>query len=114
MYLWTNIKGYGKAGSVAPQVFHDLQTLFDRYLKMLGPHDLLGMEYIIGADPCLEKALIEELYYVFVIVDAFEEDHLIAHGYAGVNDPSAGLYGIFRQLSRMIELYVHEEGMIFF
>jgi hypothetical protein len=97
---------------VAAQTFHDLDALADRRPEVAGTLDEIALVQVVRPDPVLDELVDESLLDVEAVVDAREQDRLVAQRDAGSGQLVAGTGNLGRDLVRMIEVEVHPQRVV--
>jgi len=81
---------------------------------MIGAANIIGLINIIGPDPDRQELLHELPHRLDVIIDAFEQNSLVAEGDPGISQQIQRPGRFRRNFIRMIEVNVHIKRVIFF
>ena len=100
------------AGGVAAQPLHDLDALADRRPEVAGALDQVALVDVVGPDPVLDELVDERPLDVDAVVDAGEQDRLVAQRDAGAGQPVAGARDLGRDLVGVVEVEVHPERVV--
>jgi len=97
-----NIGRLAKTGDMPAQGGNDSLPLFDRQPEMACARGKIGMVQIIGLDTVFDEAAHQVGQNRRIIVDALQKNGLADHGYAGIDQPCAGVSGSIAEFAGVI------------
>ncbi len=104
--------GDGVAGGVAAEGFDDFNAFVDGGAEVGGALDEVALVEVVGADPAHEELVDEGLHDVGLVVDATEEDALIAEGDTVIGESLEAGADFGGEFAGVIGVDADEEGVI--
>ena len=105
--------GNGVAGGVAAKGFDDFNALVDGGAKVGGALDEVALIEVVGADAAHEEFVHEGLHDVGFVVDATEEDALVAEGNTVIGESLEASADFGGEFAGVIGVDADEEGVVF-
>ena len=104
--------GYGISRGVPAQVLDDLDPFGDGSAEVLNAFREVALIDIVGPYPRLDQLVNERLLNVGAVVDAPEQDGLVAERHAGVGEAGASRHRLRSQFVWVIEMGVDPDRMV--
>ncbi len=106
-----HVGGHSVTGSVATQTLHDLDALGNRGAEVTGTVHQVTLVDVVGANADAYQVLHQLAHDVDVVVDACQQDRLVAQGDAGAGELIGGSGELGGDLVGMVDVDIEPQGV---